>query len=94
MASSLTRMQIKKYWDHSTKPSTYVVCVSEREPFRGSYVDGILYIKSLDNGGMISFQHDYIPSAAKIKKTAYRALMVEKQLRREIIKLKKQIATS
>ena len=85
---------MKKYWDHSTKPSTYVVCVPNEEPFRGSYQDGMLYIKSLNTSGMISFKDDYIPSTAKIKKTAYRALMVEKQLRREIIKLKKQIATS
>ena len=50
--------------------------------------------QSLDSSGMISFKDDYMPSTVKIKKTAYRALMVEKQLRREIIKLKKQISTS
>ncbi len=85
---------MKKYWDHSTTPSTYVVCVPNEEPFRGSYQDGMLYIKSLNASGMISFKDDYMPSTVKIKKTAYRALMVEKQLRREIIKLKKQISTS
>ena len=56
---------MKKYWDHSTKPSTYVVCVPNEEPFRGSYQDGMLYIKSLNASGMISFKDDYIPSTAK-----------------------------
>ena len=90
---------MKKYWDHKTSPSTYVVAravgkgkYSEwKEVFRGSYTDGMMYIKSLETGGMIDFIEDYLPATAKIKKTAYRALMVEKELRREIIKLKKEI---
>ena len=90
---------MKKHWDNTTSPSTYVISRSVsngkyrvfREVFRGGYVDGMMYIKSLDNGGMISFASDYLPVVGETAKRAYRALMAQKELRREIIKLKKQI---
>ena len=40
---------------------------------------------------MISFEDDYLPVIQEATKRAYRALMSEKELRREIIKLKKEI---
>ena len=82
---------MKKYWDHSTKPSTYVVCVTGQGAFRGTYTDGMMYIKSIKNGGMISFKDDYLPAMCRVTKRGYRALMSEKELRREIIKLKKEL---
>ena len=82
---------MKKYWDHSTKPSTYVVVVDDKAAFRGGYDQGMLFIKSLDNEGMISFKDDFIPYTDTLCKRYYRALMCEKGLRREIIKLKKEI---
>ena len=82
---------MKKYWDHSTKPSTYVVAVDGKEAFRGSYDQGMTFIKSLQNDGMISFDEDFMPYASTLYKRYYRALMCEKDLRREIIKLKKEV---
>tara|TARA_Y100001938_G_C8099740_1_gene440725 strand:+ start:5491 stop:5787 length:297 start_codon:yes stop_codon:yes gene_type:complete len=90
---------MKKYWDHSTSPSTYVVSrlkgkgkyAEYTEAFRGSYTDGMMYIKSLENDGMIDFENDYLPAMSKIKAITYRALMVEKELRRDIIRLKKEL---
>jgi len=82
---------MKKYWDHSTKPSTYVIVIDGEEAFRGNYADGMMYVKSLENDGMISFKDDYLPEMNRISKITYRALHVEKELRREIIKLKKEL---
>ena len=82
---------MKKYWDHSTKPSTYVVVVDDKEVFRGGYDQGMIFIKSLQNDGMISFDEDFMPYASTLCKRYYRALMCEKELRRNIIKLKKEI---
>lgn len=82
---------MKKYWDHSTKPSTYVVSFEGAVGFVGNYKDGMMYIKSLENKGMISFEEDYLPAMQVTTKRAYRALMVEKELRRDIIKLKKEL---
>jgi hypothetical protein len=79
---------MKKYFDHSTKPSTYVISLHTEELFRGTYTDGMMYIKSIENDGMISFKDDYLPAIRRVTKRAYRALMSEKELRREIIKLK------
>ena len=81
---------MKKYWDHSTKPSTYVVVVDDKEAFRGGYDQGMMFIKSLQNDGMISFEEDFMPYASTLCKRYYRALMCEKELRRNIIKLKKE----
>jgi hypothetical protein len=82
---------MKRHWDHDTKPSTYVVSLHSEELFRGTYTDGIMYIKSIKNDGMISFEHDYLPAMCKATKRGYRALVAQRELRREIIKLKKQI---
>lgn len=82
---------MKKYWNHSTKPSTYVVSIEGAVGFTGNYKDGMMYIKSLENKGMISFEEDYLPAMQVTTKRAYRALMVEKGLRRDIIKLKKEL---
>ena len=90
---------MKKHWDHSTSPSTYVVSrlkgkgkyAKHTEAFRGSYTDGMMYVKSLENGGMIDFENDYLPAMSKIRTITYRALMVEKELRRNIISLKKEL---
>ena len=92
-------MQIKKHWDHSTSPSTFVIKMPEGKgkysewkiKFRGSYRDGMMYIKSLENNGMISFKDDYLPAMDEIRGTAYRSLMCERDLRREIIRLKKEL---
>ena len=84
-------MEIKKHWDHSTKPSTYVVSIDGAVGFVGSYNEGIMYIKSLENGGMINFEDDVLPEWRKVSKNLLRALMCEQGLRREIIKLKKEI---
>ena len=82
---------MKKYFDHSTKPSTYVISFGAEELFRGAYADGMMYIKSTENDGMISFEDDYLPAVRRISGIAYRALTSEKGLRREIIKLKKEL---
>ncbi len=82
---------MKKYWDHSTKPSTYVVVIDDKEAFRGGYDQGMLFIKSLQNDGAISFDEDFMPYASTLCNRYYRALMCEKELRRNIIKLKKEI---
>ena len=84
-------MQIKKYWSHDGPPSHYHVEVDGELDFRGGYDQGMLFIKSLDNEGMISFKDDFIPYTDTLCKRYYRALMCEKELRREIIKLKKEI---
>ena len=84
-------MQIKKYWSHDGPPSHYHVEVDGELAFRGGYDQGMLFIKSLDNEGMISFKDDFIPYTDTLCKRYYRALMCEKELRREIIKLKKEI---
>jgi len=81
---------VKKYWDHNTKPSTYVVVIDDNEAFRGSYNQAMVFIKSLENNGMISFEEDFMPYANTLCKRYYRALMCEKELRRNIIKLKKE----
>ena len=68
---------MKKYWDHKTSPSTFVIMrpmgkgkyTEWKEVFRGTYDDGMMYIKSLDNSGMISFRDDYIPAMQKNTKT-------------------------
>ena len=82
---------MKKFWDHSTEPSTYVVVIDGKEEFRGGYDQGMMFIKSLKNDGMISFEEDFMPYASTLCKRYYRALMCERELRREIIKLKKEI---
>ena len=53
---------MKKYWNHSTKPSTYVVSIEGAVGFTGNYKDGMMYIKSLENKGMINFEEDYLPA--------------------------------
>ena len=90
---------IKKYWDHNTSPSTYVINrqvgrgkYSEwKEVFRGTYDDGMMYLISLDRGGLISFQSDYLPAMEKLRKHCRNGYALEKDLRRQIIKLKKEI---
>ena len=82
---------VKKYWDHSTKPSTYVIVMDDEEAFRGSYNEGTMYVKSLENDGMISFEDDFLPEWGKMSKNLLRALMSEQGLRQEIVKLKKEI---
>jgi len=82
---------MKKRWDHGTKPSTYIVSLNEEELFRGTYTNGMMYIKSLKNDGMISFKDDYLPAVCNSTKRAYRALKAEKELRREVLKLNKEL---
>lgn len=82
---------VKKYWDHSTKPSTYVIVIDGKEAFRGSYNEGMMYVKSLENDGMISFEDDFLPEWRKMSKNFLRAFMSEQGLRREVVKLKKEI---
>ena len=82
---------MKRYWDHSASPSQWVIVENDTEVFRGSYNDGVLFLKSLDNGGLISFKDDYIPAMQKLRKYCQKGFALERQLRREIIKLKKQI---
>ena len=90
---------MKKYWDHKTSPSTYVINkkigrgkYSEwKEVFRGTYDDGMMYLASLDRGGLISFENDYIPAMQKLRKHCKKGYALERTLRREIIKLKKEI---
>ncbi len=83
--------KIKRYWSHDGPPSHYHVEVDGELAFRGSYAQAMLFIKSLDNDGMISFKEDFIPYADTLGKRYYRALMCERELRREIIKLKKDL---
>ena len=81
----------KKYWKHDGPPSHYYVEVDGEVAFTGSYDQGMMFIKSLENDGMISFEEDFMPYSSTLCKRYYRALMCEKDLRREIIKLKKQL---
>ena len=81
----------KKYWKHDGPPSHYCVEVDGELAFTGSYDQGMMFIKSLENDGMISFGEDFMPYVDTLSKRYYRALMCEKDLRRNIIKLKKEI---
>ena len=83
--------QIKKYWKHDGHPSHYHVEVDGELAFRGNYDQGIMFIKSLESDGMISFKDDFLPYSQTIGKRYYRALMCEKDLRRQIIRFKKEI---
>ena len=83
--------QIKKYWKHDGPPSHYHVEVDGELAFRGSYDQGIMFLKSLERDGMVSFEDDFMPYSETICKRYYRALMCEKDLRRQILKLKKEI---
>ena len=100
MVSILKTINVmKKYWDHRTSPSTYVIArlmgrgkyAEWKEVFRGTYDDGMMYIKSLDRAGAISFMDDYIPAMQKLRKHCKNGYAMERTLRREIIKLKKEI---
>lgn len=82
---------MKKYWDNSTRPSTYVILIDDKEAFRGSFNEGIMYVKSLENDGMINFKEDVLPEWRKMSKNLLRALVYEQGVRREIIMLKKEI---
>ena len=82
---------MKKYWDNNTKPSTWVIEDNDEELFRGAYKNGVMYLKSLENEGMISFKDDYLPATTQLSERGYRALVVQKELRRDIMKLKKEI---
>ena len=81
----------KKYWKHDGPPSQYCVEVDGEVAFTGSYDQGMMFIKSLENDGMISFGEDFMPYVDTLSKRYYRALMCEKDLRRNIIKLKKEM---
>ena len=81
---------MKKYWDHSASPSQWVIKKGEYELFRGTFDDGVIFLRSLDNGGMISFKNDYIPAMQKLRKYCQKGFALEKDLRRQIIKLKKE----
>ena len=81
---------MKKYWDHSASPSQWVIKKGEYELFRGTFDDGVIFLRSLDNGGMISFKDDYIPAMQKLRKYCQKGFALEKDLRRQIIKLKKE----
>ena len=82
---------LKKYWDHKVKPSQWVIIKDGEEAFRGTFSDGEIFIKSLENNGMISFEHDYIPAMQKLRKYCQRGHKCEQTLRRQIIKLKKEL---
>ena len=82
---------MKRYWDHSASPSQWVVKEDSEELFRGSYDDGVIFLKSLKSDGMIHFKDDYIPAMKKLRKYCQRGFALERDLRREIIKLKKEI---
>ena len=82
---------VEKFWDHSTKPSTWVIKEGGGEIFRGNFRDGVMYLKSLETNGLISFKDDYLPAIKEVTKRAYDSLMFERSLRREIFKLKKEI---
>lgn len=81
---------IKKFWDHSASPSQWVIKRGDSEIFRGTFDDGVLFLKSLDNGGMINFKGDYLPAMQKLRKYCQRGFKLERELRREILKLKKE----
>ena len=81
---------MKKFWDHSASHSQWVIKKNETELFRGTFDDGVIFLRSLDNGGMISFKNDYIPATQKLRKYCHRGFALEKDLRRQIIKLKKE----
>jgi len=83
--------EIKKYWDHSASPSQWVIKKGESELFRGTFDDGVIFLKSLDNGGTIRFKEDYIPAMQKLRKYCKKGFALEKDLRRQIIKLKKEL---
>lgn len=83
-------IECKKYWDHSASPSQWVIKKGEFEIFRGTFDDGVIFLRSLDNGGMISFKDDYIPAMQKLRKYCQKGFALEKDLRRQIIKLKKE----
>jgi len=83
--------RIKRYWKHDGPPSHYHVEVDGELAFRGNYNQAMIFIKSLDTDGMISFEDDFVPYSDALCKRYYRALMCERDLRREIIKLKKEI---
>jgi len=51
----------------------------------------MMYVKSLENDGMISFEDDFLPEWRKMSKNFLRALVSEQGLRQEIVKLKKEI---
>ena len=82
---------MKKFWDHSASPSQWVIKKEESELFRGTFDDGQVFLKSLENSGMISFENDYIPAMQKLRKYCRKGFALEKQLRRDIIKLKKEL---
>mgnify|MGYP000302449931 CR=1 FL=1 len=82
---------MKRYWDHKASPSQWIVADEDKELFRGSFDDGIMFLKSLDNGGMIDFKDDYIPAMQKLRKYLQRGFALERDLRRQIIKLKKEV---
>ena len=84
-------IECKKYWDHSVSPSQWVIKIEEAELFRGTFDDGVIFLKSLDNGGMISFKEDYIPAMQKLRKYCKKGFALERDLRRQIIKLKKEL---
>jgi len=65
--------------------------VDSEVAFTGSYNQGMMFVKSLENDGMISFEEDFMPYTSTLGKRYYRALMCERDLRREIIKLKKEL---
>ena len=81
----------KKYWKHDGPPSHYCVEVDGEVAFTGSHDQGMMIIKSLENAGMVSFDEDFMPYVGTLSKRYYRALTCEKELRRNIIKLKKEI---
>jgi len=82
---------MKKYFDHSTKPTTYCIEYEGDVVFRGTYADGILFVKASENGGKIDFLEDYIPAMRKLRKYCQRGFKCERELKRQIIKLKKEI---
>ena len=82
---------VKKFWDHSASPSQWVIKKGESELFRGTFDDGVIFLRSLDNGGMIRFKEDYIPAMQKLRKYCQKGFALEKQLRRDIIRLKKEL---
>ncbi len=87
----LLKEKMKRYWDHSASPSQWIIKEKGTEVFRGTFNDGQVFLKSLENAGMISFKDDYIPAMEKLRKYCQNGYALEKTLRREIIKLKKQI---
>jgi len=82
---------MKKFWDHSVSPSQWVIKKKGAEIFRGTFDDGVIFLRSLDNGGMISFKNDYTPAMQKLRKYCQKGFALEKQLRRDIIRLKKEL---